>query len=234
MSSLEPGGPADSLIRPGQQFKTVLLGMPLGDRISLFHDDGTITTHSVPSDADLGSRIGRGSIARTEVGDGFRREAALWDETSSMLLLTSRFGRGDSVAADGLVLSAPLPLDQARADPDIAEVHLHLNQVARTSAAAGEAVYLSRGGWTAPPNEEYVLFVAIRSPTGEAMSHIEAFPPPGPGTIWDVFENRQPEKASIVRSPLEGGMDGVGPLLFAAAQFCPPNELALSYIPATT
>lgn len=218
-------------VQPGQKFNVVLLGIPLGDRISLFHDDGTITTHRTPPLADLVSRLGRRSIARSEVGEGFRREAALWDQESATLLLANRFGDGDSVASAGLVLSSPLPPEQACAEPDLGELHLFLTEVARVSAAAGEAVYLSRGGWSAPPNEQYVLFVATESPTGQPISHIETFPHPGPGSIWDLFQDRRPGEALVLRSPLDTGIDGVGPLLYAAAsQFCPPNELAVSYI----
>jgi hypothetical protein len=207
------------------------LGIPLGDRLSLFHDEGTITTHRLPPDADLTSRIGRGSITRSDVGEGFFREAALWDEASSFLLITRRFGDGHSVPAVGLQLSPALPAEQSEAPAGVGEIHLFLTEVARTATAAGEAVYLRRGGWTAPPNEEYSLFVATPSPTGEPMSHVETFPHPPPGNLWDLFENRHEGRAVVVRSPLDAGIDGVGPLLYAAAsQFCPPNELALSYI----
>jgi hypothetical protein len=227
----EPEGRPESPIQPGQMFTTVLLGIPLGDRLSLFHDDGTITTHRLPPDSDLTSRIGRGAIARSDVGEGFFREAALWNETSSLLLVTNRFADGDSVPAGGIRLSTPLHPDQANAAPEAGEVHLLLTDVARAATAAGEAVYLSRGGWRAPPNEQYVLFVSTRSPAGEPMSHVETFPHPGPGNIWDLFENRHEGIPIVVRSPLDVGIDGVGPLLFAAAsQFCPANELALSYI----
>ena len=231
VSPVDSGGTPEPVVRPGQRFTTVLLGMPLGDRLSLFHDDGTITTHRVAPDADLVNRIGRGSIARSDVGEGFRGEAALWDQSSATLLVTSRFGGKDSVAADGFVLSASLPPDEERAEPDLRGLHTFLTEVAKASAAAGEAVYLSRGGWSGPPNDQYVLFVATRSANGEPISHIETFPHPGPSSIWDLFEDREPGKAVVVRSPLEAGMDGVGPLLFAAAShFGPANELALSYI----
>jgi hypothetical protein len=229
--TFEPESRPDPPIQQGQRFTTVLLGIPLGDRLSLFHDDGTITTHRLPPDSDLTSRVGLGTIARSDVGEGFFREAALWDGKSSFLLVTNRFSDGDSVPADGIRLSAPLSPDQADAAPEAGEVHLLLTDVARTAAAAGEAVYLSRGGWTPPPNEKYALFVSTRSPAGEAMSHVETFPHPGPGNIWDLFENRHEGTPIVVRSPLDVGIDGVGPLLFAAAsQFCPANELALSYI----
>lgn len=231
VSKSEPINPPDHLVQPGQRFATVLLGLPMGGLLSLFHEDGTITTHRTPPDVDLVSRMGRGSLARSEVGEGFRREAALWDEGSAMLLLASRFGGDDSVEADALILSAPLPPEQAGAEPGVGELHLFLTEVAKASTNVGEAVYLSRGGWSAPPNDQYVLFVATPSPSGVLMSHIETYPHPGPGSIWDLFENRRPGEALIVRSPLEAGIDGVGPLLLAAAtQFCPPNELALSYI----
>jgi hypothetical protein len=227
----EPESWPRSPIQPGQRFATALLGIPLGDRLPLFHDDETITTHRLASDADLTSRIGRGNIARSDVGERFRREAALWDEASSFLLIPNRFADRDAVPARGIQLSAPLPPDQAEAPPEAGEVALLLTDIARVAAAAGEAVYLSRGGWTAPPNEEYALFVSTPSPTGEPMSHVETFPHPPPGTIWDLFENRHEGRAVVVRSPLDAGLDGVGPLLFAAASpFCPPNELALSYI----
>lgn len=227
----EPGNGTASPIQPGQRFTTVLLGLPLGDRLSLFHDDGTITTHRLPPDADLPSRVGRGVVGRSDVGEGFRREAALWDEATSFLLVTNRFTDGDSLPAGGIQLSTPLPVGEAEAAPEAREVHLLLTDVAKSAAAAGEAVYLSRGGWMAPPNEQYVLFVSTRSPTGEPMSHVETFPHPPPGNIWDLFESRHEGKPVIVRSPLDAGIDGVGPLLFAAAShFCPPNELALSYI----
>ena len=219
------------LVRPGQRFTTVLVGIPLGDRISLFHDDGTITTHRTPPEAELASRLGRRSVARSEVGEGFRREAALWDQSSATLLIADRLGEGDTVGSTGLALTGPLPPEQASAEPDVGELHLFLTEVARVSAAAGEAVYLSRGGWSAPPNEQYVLFVATESPSGQMMSHIETFPHPGPGSIWDLFQDRPPGEALVLRSPLDTGIEGVGPLLFSAAsQFCPPNELALSYI----
>ena len=227
----DPDSRPRSPIQPGQRFATVLLGIPLGDRLSLFHDDGAITTHRFGPEGDLPSRVGRGSIARSDVGEGFRREAALWDEASSFLLVPNRFTDRDAVPAGGVQLSAPLPSDQAEAPPEASEVALLLTDVARAAAAAGEAVYLSRGGWSAPPNEQYALFVSTQSPTGEPMSHIETFPHPPPGNIWDLFENRHEGRAVVVRSPLDAGLDGVGPLLFAAAsQFCPPNELALSYI----
>jgi hypothetical protein len=227
----DPEGPPEPPIQPGQQFSTVLLGIPLGDRLSLFHDDGTVTAHTVPSDAGLADQLGRGTVTRSEVGEGFRREAALWDDSTATLLVTSRFGGSDSVSADLLSLSPPLPPGQAEAAPDAGEVHLFLTEVAKAAAAAGEAVYLSRGGWAAPPDDEYALFVSTLSPADEAMSHVETFPHPSPGTIWDIFQNRKPGRAIILRSPLEAGIDGVGPLLFgAASRFCPPNELALSFI----
>ena len=220
-------------VRPGQRFATVLVGIPLDDRLSIFHHDGKITTHRVPPEADLAVRIGRGAIARSDVGEGFRREAALWNEESATLLVASRFGEEDTVTSAGVVVSEPLPPQQATAAPDVGKLHLFLNEVAKASAHAGEAVYLSRGGWSAPPNDQYVLFVATRAPTGEPVSHIETFPHPAPGNIWDLFQDRRAGEALIVRSPLAAGMDGVGPLLFAAASgFCPPSELALSFVEA--
>jgi hypothetical protein len=106
-------------------------------------------------------------------------------------------------------------------------VHAHLTAAARRAAQSGEAVYLSRGGWAAPPNEEY----AVPSDTGKTMSHVETFPHPGPGNLWDVFRSRREGRAVVARAPLEAVIEGVGPLLFSAASgFCPPEDMGLAFL----
>jgi hypothetical protein len=192
---------------------------------------GSMTCHRFPVDSDLVSRLGVGTIARSDVGEGFFREAGLWDEESSFLLLPDRYGEAEGVPALGYQLSTPLPPTEDGISPEVGLVHAHLTAVARRAAQSGEAVYLSRGGWAAPPNEEYVLFVAVPSDTGKTMSHVETFPHPGPGNLWDVFRSRREGRAVVARAPLEAVIEGVGPLLFSAASgFCPPEDMGLAFL----
>lgn len=170
----------------GDALSTVLLSPPILGTIRTWN--GAPALWALPSGREHDWHvIGRGVLARTEVGPHRYREVALLS-TTGMLVLLDRHGSHVPMgysSHDAQTLSlrgtTHLPGDPQTAWQAFAS---WLGSVAVDAARRGEILLVELGGWPHHPHP-YALFRIRRSATGDATSHIEASPAPtGQATPW--------------------------------------------------
>ncbi len=216
---------------------TVLVGLPLGGHLSLWHGDGRVSYWRVIDSTPLRDRLGHGTVARSEVVPRRFREAGMLNAENATLFLPDRYrGDGDQVGATAVRL-APVTREAARTaagQENPAEVFGWLGGIVLAAARRGEFVAVETGGWEIP-FAPYVLMLAGREPDGAWYSHVETSPVPRGAYVW-----RDQPAAPDATSQVVGGPANMDTIMVAGrlAGFAigtwriHPFELGLSFGPS--
>lgn len=205
-----------SLFPPGTMMTTVGLSPVVGGLIRTWEDDVPITWR-VDDPSGLSERLGRGSVARTQVGNDRFREVGALSVTGDrgMLMLPDRFQDGEGLSGTGYDLVRASGVEDLDSDP-WDDFQVWLRAVVLSAAERGDFLVVERGGWDAPP-EPYALF-SCRRDEAAWRSVIEAAPAPSRGQPpWPSPPDR-PEGATMTAPAGRGSIGAAAIALVTAVQ----------------
>ncbi len=189
-------------LKPGQTLETALLS-PVVEG----HVRGWVKGDSVVWRLDDPERarrlLGRGVVARTSIERGRFREVGLVARSAGTLLLPSRLHTESAAPDQALAGAQAIPIAEKPSAPQTsaaawAELCEWLRAVLPEAVARGEFVVIERGGWEPHP-EPFAFAMCAPGPRGW-MSHVEAAPPPGEGSLWPRVSQRD-QKGQTVSAP---------------------------------
>lgn len=228
-------GPA---VRVGSSLEIVALGLPVAGYLPLWHHDGRVSHWRLDNPGRVLSRLGRGTVSRTEIDKRRFREVAAVDLASRTMLLMDRYRN-----SDGGIIGESVELREATEEQAFAaatptaraELYSWLGETVRAAAERGEYLAVETGGWDVPLRP-CVLIMVRPGPEGESFSVVEASPVPEGAPIW---VDRQPvaTKGQVLASPVtDVALRAAGPLTGFAidAWGRHPFELGLSFGPNPT
>jgi hypothetical protein len=227
-AELPPFRPA---AEPADALRTVLLGLPVGEYLPLWHED-TVTFWRMSEPDAVRERIGFGVESRAEVDTRRYREAALLDEERHTLFLAD----GEARRGPGFPLT---PASEAAAfaaagDQALSQLWAWLGEVVLAAAERGEFVAVEAGGWHVPITP--VVLMTLRPDGEEWQSVVETSPVPVGAPVW---RDQQPVAGDtqLLASPAtEQTLRAAGLLTrFAVATWdVHPLRLGLSFGPNPT
>ncbi|MCT2583968.1 hypothetical protein [Actinophytocola gossypii] len=169
---------------PAETTRTVLVGLPVGDYLSLWVNDELTYWRLADPDA-VRARLGAGIEARSEVEDRRFRETALLDPDANTLFLADRFRDSTGRLGGPTTALEPATEDEARRAADdkaISALYHWLGEVALAAGERDELVAVEVGGWTATASPR--VEVTLRTDGEEWHSVVEASPVPVDAPVW--------------------------------------------------
>jgi hypothetical protein len=226
----EPGG------EPGDVMHTVLMGLPIGGILPLWHED-SITFWRMPDPSGIRSRLGVGIESRTEIDNRRFREAALFAPGRNTLFMMdrNRNGHGNLGGASAQLLPATEEeAYRAADDKALSDLYSWIGDLVVAAGQRGEYVAIETGGWQVPLTP--VVLIMLRTDGREWHSVVETSPVPLGAPVW---RDQQPVAGDtqLLASPAtERTMRAAGLLTrFAVATWrLHPFQLGLSFGPNPT
>jgi hypothetical protein len=217
--------------------RTVLVGLPLGGHLALWHDEGPVSYWRVIASPPLRDRLGHGAVARSEVASRRFREVGLFNVENAVLFLPDRYRTTDGQASGVTVQLAPVVPEAARIaaeQDDLAELFRWIGAIALSAARRGEFLAVETGGWQIPFTP-YVLMMAAMAPDYTWYSHVETGPIPSGAPVWRDQLPDASATSQVMRGPARTGtIAAAGHLAsFAISTWqIHPLELGLSFGPS--
>ncbi len=232
---LPPGGP-QSPGGPGDVMHTVLIGLPIGGYLPLWHND-SVSYWRMTDPAGLRNRLGVGVESRAEIDNRRFREAALFAPDGNKLFLLDRHRNGSGNIGSASTQLIPASEDEAyRAADDKAMSDLYgwIGDVVLSAGQRGEYVAIETGGWNVPVTP--VVLIMLRTDGREWHSVVETSPVPHGAPVW---RDQQPVggDTQLLASPAtDRTMRAAGLLTRFAVATWPmhPFQLGLSFGPNPT
>ena len=232
---LLPGGP-QSPGGAGNVMHTVLIGLPIGGYLPLWHNE-SVSYWRMADPAGIRSRLGVGVESRAEIDNRRFREAALFAPDGNKLFLLDRHRNGSGTLGGASTQLIPASEDEAyRAADDKAMSDLYgwIGDVVLAAGQRGEYVAIETGGWNVPVMP--VVLIMLRTDGREWHSVVETSPVPHGAPVWRDQQPVDGDTQLLASPATDRTMRAAGLLTRFAVATWPmhPFQLGLSFGPNPT
>jgi hypothetical protein len=232
---LPPGGP-QSPGGAGNVMHTVLIGLPIGGYLPLWHNE-SVSYWRMADPAGIRSRLGVGVESRAEIDNRRFREAALFAPDGNKLFLLDRHRNGSGNLGGASTQLIPASEDEAyRAADDKAMSDLYgwIGDVVLAAGQRGEYVAIETGGWNVPVTP--VVLIMLRTDGREWHSVVETSPVPHGAPVWRDQQPVDGDTQLLASPATDRTMRAAGLLTRFAVATWPmhPFQLGLSFGPNPT
>ncbi|MGH3877878.1 MAG: hypothetical protein ACRDSK_12685 [Actinophytocola sp.] len=230
------GGVPAQPVGAGETMHTVLIGLPVGGYLPLWHNNSVSYWRMTDPDG-VRSRLALGIESRAEIDNARFREAALFTPDRNTLFLMDRYRNGTGNLGGASTQLVPASEDEAfRAvdDKAISDLYTWIGDIVVAAGQRGEYVAIETGGWNVPVAP--VVLIMLRNDGREWHSVVETSPVPAGAPVW---RDQQPVDGDtqLLASPAnERTMRAAGLLTRFAVATWPmhPFQLGLSFGPNPT
>jgi len=227
-----PSGP----VKAGGVMHTVLIGLPIGGFVPLWHNKSVSYWRMSDPDA-VRARLGVGIESRTEIDNRRFREAGMFSPDRQTLFLMDRYR--DETGNLGGATTQLIPATEEEAfraanDRAMSDFYSWIGDVVVAAGERGEYVAIEAGGWQVPVTP--VVLIMLRTDGREWHSVVETSPVPVGAPVW---RDQQPVggDTQLLASPAtDRTMRAAGLLTRFAVATWPvhPFQLGLSFGPNPT
>lgn len=217
----------DFPLNEGATLSTAVFGVPVGGLVQVWADEPTVW--HLNDAAAFADTVGTGSVARTQIGPGRYREAALFDAETGTLMLQERQvseRTDESYQAGGRVFTAEPP-SEVVGDPwdDLGRA---VFRAAAEAFGRGELIVVEPGGWD-DSDGRYCLIAGIHE-DGEDRILLETKPAPTGSEVWPATD--ETEGQTIAAPASEESLNGASTLTVDAVSRwgVAPWDVSLTYI----
>ncbi|MGH3762098.1 MAG: hypothetical protein ACRDTB_30655, partial [Actinophytocola sp.] len=220
----------------GELMHTVLIGLPIGGYLPLWHND-SVSYWRMADPTGIRGRIGIGLESRTEIDNRRFREAALFAPDRNTLFLMDRYRNKSGNlggASTQLIPASETEAYRAADDKAMSDFYSWIGDIVVAAGQRGEYVAIETGGWHVPVTP--VVLIMLRTDGRDWHSVVETSPVPLGAPVW---RDQQPVDGDtqLLASPATDRTIRAAGLLtrFAVATWpMHPFQLGLSFGPNPT
>jgi hypothetical protein len=232
---LPPGAPQPPP-GAGDVMHTVLIGLPIGGYLPLWHNE-SVSYWRMADQNGVRGRLGIGLESRAEIDNRRFREAGLFAPDSNTLFLMDRNRNASGNLGGASTQLIPASEDEAyRAADDkaMSELYGWIGEVVVAAGQRGEYVAIETGGWHVPVTP--VVLIMLRTDGREWHSVVETSPVPHGAPVWRDQQPVDGDTQLLASPATDRTMRAAGLLTRFAVATWPthPFQLGLSFGPNPT
>ncbi len=227
---------ADPPVEGGDVMHTVLIGLPIGGYLPLWHEN-SVSYWRMSDPAGIRGRLGVGLESRTEIDNRRFREAALFTPDRNTLFLMDR--QRNSTGHLGGASTQLIPATEEEAfraanDKAMSDLYSWIGDIVVAAGERGEYVAIETGGWHVPVTP--VVLIMLRTDGNEWHSVVETSPVPVGAPVWRDQQPVEGDTQLLASPATDRTMRAAGLLTRFAVATWPlhPFQLGLSFGPNPT